>query len=45
MTTGLSKSNKMINGAVLDDRGRVQGNSAAASRARGRRFVVAKAFY
>jgi len=43
--TRLSKSNEMIDGAVLDGRGRVQGNTAAASRAQGRRSVVAKAFY
>ena len=45
MPTGLSKSNKTTDSAILDGQGRVQGNSAAASRAQGRRSVVAKAFY
>ena len=43
MLTGL-KPNETIDGAVLDGRGRVQDNSAAAPRAQGRRSIVAKAF-
>ena len=42
---GCRSLNETIDGAVLDGRGWVQGNSVAASRAQGRRFVVAKAFY
>jgi hypothetical protein len=41
---GLSKSNGAV-GAVLDILGGGQGNSVVASRAHGRRSVVAEAFY
>ena len=41
MPTGLLT----IDGAVQDNRGQIQGNSAATSRAQGRRSVVAKEFY